>query len=185
MIVDYSLGQPGSVHDAYAFRGTRIFQDPTSCLPPRHWIWADSAYPSEMWCAVPFKRLCGGSLTCRQNIYNRYVSKICVRVEHAFAALKGRFQSLHELWLKVTKDEDLHVAIYWIMCCMILHNMITYFVSNRSDEVEESTSWAIREVEGWDENVVDEIREERTGTHGQRFRGLLMERLFEQCGIRV
>ncbi|KIK14091.1 hypothetical protein PISMIDRAFT_117640, partial [Pisolithus microcarpus 441] len=76
MIVDYSLGQPGSIHDAYAFRGTRIFQDPTSCLPPHHWIWADSAYPSETWCAIPFKRPRRGSLTHRQNIYNRYVSKV-------------------------------------------------------------------------------------------------------------
>ncbi|KIK18703.1 hypothetical protein PISMIDRAFT_42319, partial [Pisolithus microcarpus 441] len=55
---------------------------------------------------------------------------IRVRVEHAFAALKGRFQSLRELRLKVTRDEDLHVAIYWIMCCMILHNMIIRFESD-------------------------------------------------------
>ncbi|KIK15531.1 hypothetical protein PISMIDRAFT_115004, partial [Pisolithus microcarpus 441] len=118
-------------------------QDPTSCLPPRHWIWADSAYLSETWCAVPFKRPCRGSLMHRQNIYNRYVSKMHIRVEHVFAALKGQFQSLCELRLKVTKDEDLHIVIYWIMCCMILHNMITYFESNQSNEVEESTSWAI------------------------------------------
>ncbi|KIK14866.1 hypothetical protein PISMIDRAFT_39221, partial [Pisolithus microcarpus 441] len=107
MIIDYALGQPSSVHDAYAFQGTRIFQDPANSLPPHHWIWADSAYLSEMWCAVPFKRPCGGSLTCRQNMYNCYVSKV-----HT---------------LEVTRDEDLHIAIYWIMCCMILHNMIICF----------------------------------------------------------
>ncbi|KIK22954.1 hypothetical protein PISMIDRAFT_101460, partial [Pisolithus microcarpus 441] len=76
IIVDYSLGQPGSVHDVYAFQGTQVFQDPTNVLPPHHWIWADSAYPSKTWCAVPFKRPCGGSLMCRQNIYNHYVSKV-------------------------------------------------------------------------------------------------------------
>ena len=73
MIVDYALGQPGSVHDAYAFQGTRMSQDPT-LIPPRHWIWADSAYPSETWCAVPFKKPHGGNLSRRQHLYNRYLS---------------------------------------------------------------------------------------------------------------
>ncbi|KIK12989.1 hypothetical protein PISMIDRAFT_72181, partial [Pisolithus microcarpus 441] len=55
MIIDYALGQPGSVHDAYAFQGTQMSQDPTNLIPARHWIWADSAYPTETWCVVPFK----------------------------------------------------------------------------------------------------------------------------------
>ncbi|KIN96004.1 hypothetical protein M404DRAFT_52832, partial [Pisolithus tinctorius Marx 270] len=112
-IVDYALGQPGSVHDAFAFQGTRMYQDPVNFIPPHHWIWADSAYLMEKWCVVPFKKPRGGSLT--------------LRVEHAFAALKGCFQSLQELWLKVNKDSDLHVTMYWIMCCMILHNMVICF----------------------------------------------------------
>ena len=76
MIVDYALGQPGSVHDPYAFQGTQMSQDPVNVIPPHHWIWADSAYPCKTWCAVPFKKPHGGSLTCRQNTYNRYLSKV-------------------------------------------------------------------------------------------------------------
>ena len=76
MVVDYVLGQPGSVHDAYAFQGTRMVQDLAGVVPPHHWIWADSAYPCETWCAVPFKKPRGGSLTRRQNTYNRYLSKV-------------------------------------------------------------------------------------------------------------
>jgi len=76
MIVDYALGQPGSVHDAYAFQGTQMSQDPVNAIPPHHWIWADSAYPCKTWCAVPFKKPRGGSLTRRQNTYNRYLSKV-------------------------------------------------------------------------------------------------------------
>ncbi|KIO11381.1 hypothetical protein M404DRAFT_127245 [Pisolithus tinctorius Marx 270] len=185
-IVDYALGQPGSVHDAFAFRGTRMYQDPASFIPPHHWIWADSAYPTEKWCVVPFKKPRGGSLTRRQNIYNQYLSKVRVRVEHAFAALKGRFQSLQELRFKVNKDSDLHVTVYWIMCCMILHNMVIRFESDRRDTLGEGTMrWAIREGEELDGGGDEDVGEEQRGTPGQQHRLMLMERLFEQRGIRM
>ncbi|KIN93010.1 hypothetical protein M404DRAFT_114728, partial [Pisolithus tinctorius Marx 270] len=76
-------------------------KDPIGVMPHRHCTWADTAYPSEKWCVVPFKKPRGGNLTKHQNTYNRYVSKIRVRVEHAFAALKGWFQSLRELCIKI------------------------------------------------------------------------------------
>ena len=79
MIVDYALGQPGSVHDAYTFQGTQMSQDPTNLISPNHWIWADSAYPCETWCTVPFKKPHGGRLTWRQNTYNHYLSKLCLK----------------------------------------------------------------------------------------------------------
>ena len=112
------------------------------------------------------------------------ILKIHVWVEHAFAALKGCFQSLRELRLKMKTDDNLHIAVYWITCCMILHNMVVCFETRRREELGEGTMrWAIWEAE-WEDND-DEGREERGGTPGQQFRGLLMERLFEQHGIRV
>ena len=75
-IVDYALGQLGSIHDAYAFQGTRIFREHATLLPPSHWTWADTAYPTEKWCVVPFKKPKGGRLSWRQNLYNRYVLKV-------------------------------------------------------------------------------------------------------------
>ena len=35
LVVDYGLGHPGSVHDAHAFLGTRIAQDPEAGGPGR------------------------------------------------------------------------------------------------------------------------------------------------------
>jgi len=109
-----------------------------------------------------------------------------MRVEHAFAALKGRFQLLHELRLRLKKDNDLHVAIYWIMCCMILHNMVVRFEDKQREESGEcgTMDWAIGVAGGSDEGT-DDGNEEGGGTQGQRFRGLLMTWLFEQRGIRV
>ncbi|KIK17409.1 hypothetical protein PISMIDRAFT_111478, partial [Pisolithus microcarpus 441] len=199
MIVDYVLGQPGSIHNTYAFQGMRISQDPANLIPAQHWVWADSAYPMEMWCVVPFKKPHGGHLTHRQNTYNRYLSKVhtrkkkpaCllsiwkvrVRVEHAFTALKGHFQSLWELRLHMSKDNDLHIAAYWITTCIILHNMIIHFEERLG---EETTQWAIGEAEGWDDEGGDDGGgKQGDRMQGQCFCGYLMERLFEQHGLRM
>ncbi|KIO14033.1 hypothetical protein M404DRAFT_121678, partial [Pisolithus tinctorius Marx 270] len=76
LVVDYRLGHPGSVHDAWAFQGTRIASNPMQLIPRDHWTWADSAYPSETWCVVPFKKPKGGRLSRDQNVYNKYLSKV-------------------------------------------------------------------------------------------------------------
>ncbi|KAF8551933.1 hypothetical protein OG21DRAFT_1417053, partial [Imleria badia] len=130
-IVDYGLGHPGSVHDVYAFLGTRTAQNPDMMIPPEHWIWADSVYVTQMWCVVPFKSTGGTGLSQSRNIYNKYLSK------HAFAALKGQFQSLHELRL------NMKIAMHWIQCCMIIHNMIIDFEDALG--VERTMGWARRE----------------------------------------
>jgi len=77
LVVDYGLGHPGSVHDAWAFQGTAVALDPKRMIPHDHWTWADSAYPLETWCTVPFKKPRGGRLTRDQNLYNKYLSKVC------------------------------------------------------------------------------------------------------------
>ncbi|KIK74654.1 hypothetical protein PAXRUDRAFT_157965, partial [Paxillus rubicundulus Ve08.2h10] len=72
LIVDSGLGFPGSVHDAYAFQHTRTSKEHAELLGNKnyHWIWSYSAYPSEPWCVVPFKKPRKGQLTCDQNTFN-------------------------------------------------------------------------------------------------------------------
>ena len=53
--------------------------------------------------------------------------KVHVQVEHAFAALKECFQSLHELRLVMRTQENVKIGMHWIQCCIILHNMIIQF----------------------------------------------------------
>jgi len=117
LVVDYGLGHPGSVHDAYAFQGTQLAQHSAQLIHKDHWIWADSAYPTRTWCVVPFKATRTSPLSREQKPYNQYLSKVhtlfpcvpmyaifsirSVHVEHVFAVLKGRFQSLRELRLQI------------------------------------------------------------------------------------
>lgn len=139
MIVDYSVGHTGSVHDSWAFRSTRTFKEHDQLFGPGEWMWADSAYPSETWSVSPFKRSVRGELNPDQRTFNYYLSKvqsvspnkhladlfqIRIRVEHAIGLLKGRFQSLFQLRIQVYTHEKHLWAIMWIRCCIILHNLI-------------------------------------------------------------
>ncbi|KIP12161.1 hypothetical protein PHLGIDRAFT_57966, partial [Phlebiopsis gigantea 11061_1 CR5-6] len=55
-IIDYSVGLPGSQHDATAWADTRIFQEHNSLLAENEWVWADSAYPVTPWTQAPYKK---------------------------------------------------------------------------------------------------------------------------------
>ncbi|KIK73221.1 hypothetical protein PAXRUDRAFT_68297, partial [Paxillus rubicundulus Ve08.2h10] len=51
--------------------------------------------------------------------------------EHAFGALKGRFQSLRELRHSIHSAKDVQYTVNWVICCLILHNMIIRFEERR------------------------------------------------------
>ncbi|KIN98359.1 hypothetical protein M404DRAFT_49165, partial [Pisolithus tinctorius Marx 270] len=65
-----------------------------------------------------------------------------IHIEHTFAALKGQFQSLHELCLKIQNERDVKVAVYWVMCCIILHNMVICCEEEMVGIIEPSSQWA-------------------------------------------
>jgi hypothetical protein len=69
LIVDYSLGHTGSVHNAWAFWSTQTFKNHNKIFGPGEWMWADSAYPPEMWSVTPFKKPVNGHLTAYRYAY--------------------------------------------------------------------------------------------------------------------
>lgn len=115
--------------------------------------------------------------------------KIRVRVEHTFAVLKGRFQSLRELRINIQTEKDLQIAVHWIKCCLILHNMIIRFETRRrkqDKDYDESLEWARKEGEGFIRQETEgpegnEIVGDRSyeGTPGQATRARLMDELFD------
>lgn len=192
LIVDYGLGHPGSVHDAYAFQGTEMARNPEALIPEGHWIWADSAYPTRPWCVVPFKTTRTSALSRQQKVYNRYLSKVRfgllvkvsdvktqlqvrVCVEHAFAALKGRFQSLRELRIRIRSQDDMTYAVHWVQCCIILHNMIIRFEDTLGRE--STMGWAREEARDLPRDLDPVVMEIPDGTPGQRFRVKLMREM--------
>ncbi|KAG2739594.1 hypothetical protein P692DRAFT_201688843, partial [Suillus brevipes Sb2] len=116
-------------------------------------VWVDSAYPLEPWCIPPFKKPHNGRLTNDQRTFNFHLSSICVHVEHTFAALKGRFQSLRDLRRNIHSENDLRTAVHWIQCCLILHNMIIRLEeARRWNEDNGTVEWAHQQGRG----MVDE-----------------------------
>jgi hypothetical protein len=124
LIVDYAVGFTGSIHDSRAWGGTRIHQEPGYFLRPLEWVWADSAYTPTTWCVPPFKKPARGELTRLQRHFNYHLSRLRVRSEHTFGLLKGRFQSLKEIRIRINTEGDHTWATIWIVACLILHNLI-------------------------------------------------------------
>jgi hypothetical protein len=63
LIVDYSLGHTGSVHDVWAFQSTQTFKNYDRVFGCGEWMWADSAYPPKTWSIAPFKKPANGQLS--------------------------------------------------------------------------------------------------------------------------
>ena len=56
LIIDYSVGLPGSQYNATAWQETHIAQEHASILGANAWIWVDSAYPLQTWCQSQYKK---------------------------------------------------------------------------------------------------------------------------------
>jgi putative aminopeptidase FrvX len=57
-------------------------------------------------------------------------------VEHVMGILKGRWCSLKGLRVKIKTKKDTEKVNGWILSCLILHNMVTQFNDDWSDEME-------------------------------------------------
>jgi hypothetical protein len=56
--------------------------------------------------------------------FNYHVSKIRVRSEHCIGYLKGRFQSLRGLRVRIQNSQDIRRASAWIISCICIHNFV-------------------------------------------------------------
>lgn len=103
-------------------------------------------------------------------------------MEHAFGALKGRFQSLRELRIPIGSQKNLDYATNWIICCMIIHNMVIRFEEQRygpkSAQRQASEAWA-REEGGHGEEPEGAGVDINDGRPGHAFRLRLMEQLVQ------
>lgn len=54
--------------------------------------------------------------------FNNHVSMVRIRSEHAIGFLKGRFQSLKGLRVRITDERSHKFATLWVLACVALHS---------------------------------------------------------------
>ncbi|KIK74347.1 hypothetical protein PAXRUDRAFT_175984, partial [Paxillus rubicundulus Ve08.2h10] len=52
LIVDYSMGNPGSAHDAHALQSTHIYEEQDTLLAQDEWIWGECIPTYNMACCT-------------------------------------------------------------------------------------------------------------------------------------
>ncbi len=77
-------------------------------------------------------------------VFNNHVSIVRVRSEHAIGFLKGRFQSLKGLRVRIRDERSHKFATYWVVACVAIHSFAM------ACEEEE------RKAHGEDSDAVDE-----------------------------
>ncbi|KAF8218578.1 hypothetical protein L208DRAFT_1149788, partial [Tricholoma matsutake] len=83
-------------------------------------VWADSAYPINVWIVVPYKKL--EQDLPENDAFNTQVSKLHLWSEHAIGFLKGHFHLLKNLHVNIC-DKNSHIlATYWVAACIGLHS---------------------------------------------------------------
>ena len=121
-IVDYSHGFTSSAHDSAAFQHTAAARFPDWFFGGEEFAWVDSAYALTIH-TIPVHKEPASRLR-RNAIFDKAVSRLRVRSEHCMGALKGRFQCLRGLRVKINSYKDHREAMRWILVAIILHNLI-------------------------------------------------------------
>ncbi|KIL54974.1 hypothetical protein M378DRAFT_39669, partial [Amanita muscaria Koide BX008] len=102
-----------------AWAQTRLAREHDDLMDKGEWVWADSAYPIDVWVVAPYKK---PERDLPDNeVYNNHVSMVRIRSEHAIGFLKGRFHSLKNLRARICDKKSHILATYWVAACIGVH----------------------------------------------------------------
>ncbi|KAF7307937.1 DDE Tnp4 domain-containing protein [Mycena kentingensis (nom. inval.)] len=155
-IIDFSYGHTGSAHDATAWLGTRMARDHALFLRPGEWIWADSAYPIRFWIISPYKA--PERYLPDNDEFNKVVSKLRIRSEHAIGFLKGRFWSLKNLRVVIRDAASHRFATYWIAACIAIHTFAMECEAEEKGEQEEEDPFVEQGLDSEDSDAEDDAQ---------------------------
>lgn len=136
-------GEPGSIHDNTLFKKSDLFaaiQRKEILFYEDHHLIGDLAYKLSTNLLVGFKNI--GPLTQSQKNFNMALSKARVRIEHAYALLKGRFRRL-----KLIENLRLDVISLIIIASCVLHNVCILNGESANDVDMDADSDSDSEVE--------------------------------------
>ncbi|OAD78972.1 hypothetical protein PHYBLDRAFT_141029 [Phycomyces blakesleeanus NRRL 1555(-)] len=91
-------------------------------------------------------------------VFNSYISIMCLKINHAFGILKERFSSLNEIPVKVKNMDDAKLVNEWIRVCIILNNLLMD---------QEDDKWTIQVKAEWAEKGKADIKRIRKEVSGE------------------
>lgn len=153
---------PDSQHDARVFASIKIGQQSQNFFSLREYLLDDSAYTNTNYMITPYKAPEKDWPVNKR--FNKKLSRVRIDIEHAFGMLKGRWQSLTRLRLKIRNQKHYKYAMQWITVCVILHNVLL-----KSDAWEKKDGW-------WTDDEVDEHADELNLLNQQQLREGILKR---------
>ncbi|KAA8917017.1 hypothetical protein TRICI_000833 [Trichomonascus ciferrii] len=142
-IIYAEIGFVGSTpHESRDYKSTVLWNQSNDYFSHGEYLIGDKAYPLSRHLITPYKSPRGGSLSCEQLIYNRYVSSQRMQIERAVGMLKQRFQILqngfriHLSKNREKKEDRIERVNRTALLLCGLHNMLKDFEDDWEMELE-------------------------------------------------
>ena len=92
-------------------------------FPLNEYILADSAFSASPIVDPAWKKLLRAEMECLKKLFNKKLAK--ARIKKALL-LKCWFQYLKGIQVRIGSPEDMIKIINYVMCCVILHNLVIH-----------------------------------------------------------
>ncbi|KAH9138253.1 hypothetical protein LEN26_005375 [Aphanomyces euteiches] len=151
-------GWPGSVHDATVWKSCDVFKNPTNYFSKGQYQFGDSGFGMSLYMLVPYRLPYSNEVD--NAMFNTHLVSSRAVSEHGNGILKGRWQSLRGIPLRIRKPRDVATVCDWIIGCCVLHNLVnnlqrsadtiplaceTKWKSQSCDDSESSSAVLLRE----------------------------------------
>jgi hypothetical protein len=125
-ITYYYAGWPGSTHDNRVFRNSKLFRNRNDFFNFAEYLLGDSAYSQSSIMVQAFKKHSKNAHLPRDlHKFNTLLAQVRIASEHCIGILKGRFQCLKKINIKVKEGKkEIKEIVDIVGACAVLHNLL-------------------------------------------------------------
>ena len=124
-IRSYMVGWPGSVHDNRVFGSMQVNLKPDEHFSRAQYLLSDSALENCNYVVSAYRKPPLQPMPLEHLRFNTKLAVARIIAEHTIGMLKGRFQWLRDVRMRISNDIKIMTRILrYIDCCVILHNLL-------------------------------------------------------------
>lgn len=165
-----STGWPGCTHDCKMYNNSSLYTSPERYFSPSEYILADSAYGASDSVVPAFKAANANDLTPRRKQFNLLHAKARESIENCIGMLKGKFQSLMAMRLRIMSDADAVLVSRYIRAICVLHNCL----------IDDNFDWRTEYEKLNEDQQEDDQPDYLSATHNDNRREVLLDLLVPQ-----